>query len=137
MAYSSSLLLEEVASSSLRTFLALRARVPIKEKLEAKALKVATIEPASAVLFYEWNRLWEPMEQADLSKGKDCLVLMAEVAGSWKEDFRKMLEVEVAMVEEEVGAGEGEVMGGGDDFGVSRSLLGEMPSEIMGEKVGE
>ncbi|GJY24035.1 hypothetical protein Tco_0397693 [Tanacetum coccineum] len=36
-----------------------------------------------------------------------------------------------------VGAGGGEVMGGGDDFGVSRSLLGEMPEEIMGEKVGE
>ncbi|GKG18544.1 hypothetical protein Tco_0372842, partial [Tanacetum coccineum] len=34
-------------------------------------------------------------------------------------------------------AGGGEVMGGGDDFGVSRSLLGEIPGEIMGEKVGE
>ncbi|GJX45420.1 hypothetical protein Tco_0262096 [Tanacetum coccineum] len=38
----------------------------------------------------------------ELAMGKDCLVLMAEVVGSWKEDFRKMLEVEVAMVEEEV-----------------------------------
>ncbi|GJT50635.1 hypothetical protein Tco_0976792 [Tanacetum coccineum] len=36
-----------------------------------------------------------------------------------------------------VGAGGGEVMGGGVNFRVSRSLLGEIPGEIMGEKVGE
>ncbi|GKB86996.1 hypothetical protein Tco_0959268 [Tanacetum coccineum] len=34
-------------------------------------------------------------------------------------------------------AGGGEVMGGGVDFGVSRSLLGEILREIMGDKVGE
>ncbi|GJR08859.1 hypothetical protein Tco_0791511 [Tanacetum coccineum] len=34
-------------------------------------------------------------------------------------------------------AGRGEVMGGGVDFGVSRSLLGEILGEIMGDKVGE
>ncbi|GJX68005.1 hypothetical protein Tco_0303732 [Tanacetum coccineum] len=36
-----------------------------------------------------------------------------------------------------VGAGEGEVKGGGVDFGVSRTLLGEIPEEIMGESGGE
>nr|GEV86190.1 hypothetical protein [Tanacetum cinerariifolium] len=36
-----------------------------------------------------------------------------------------------------VGAGRGEVMGGGVDFRVSRSLLGEIPREIIGDKVGK
>ncbi|GKD99527.1 hypothetical protein Tco_1387511, partial [Tanacetum coccineum] len=36
-----------------------------------------------------------------------------------------------------VRAGRGEVMGGGVDFEVSRSLLGEILEEIMGDKVGE
>ncbi|GJZ40316.1 hypothetical protein Tco_0586879, partial [Tanacetum coccineum] len=36
-----------------------------------------------------------------------------------------------------VGAGRGEVKGGGVDFGVSRTLLGEIPREIMGESHGE
>ncbi|GJX29759.1 hypothetical protein Tco_0237838 [Tanacetum coccineum] len=36
-----------------------------------------------------------------------------------------------------VGAGGGEVKGGGVDFGVSRTLLGEIPREIMGESDGE
>nr|GEZ03321.1 hypothetical protein [Tanacetum cinerariifolium] len=36
-----------------------------------------------------------------------------------------------------VGASEGEVIGGGIDFGVSRSLLGEILKEIIGDKVGE
>ncbi|GJU56887.1 hypothetical protein Tco_1234653 [Tanacetum coccineum] len=69
---------------------------------------------------------------------------MVEVAGSWKEDLEEMLEVEVPMVEEEVegllecldgwvGAGGGEVKGGGVDFGVSRTFLGEIPRENMGE----
>ncbi|GJZ02312.1 hypothetical protein Tco_0520273 [Tanacetum coccineum] len=88
---------------------------------------------------------------------------MAEVAGSWKEDFGKMLEVEMAIVEEEcvkeglrgvrnkssvgskfttsgkecldgwVRAGRGEVKGGGVDFGVIRIFLGEIPGEIIGE----
>ncbi|GJR28133.1 hypothetical protein Tco_1104365 [Tanacetum coccineum] len=74
---------------------------------------------------------------------------MAEVAGSWKEDFGKILEVEVAMVEEEVEgllvcqrefkerAGGGEVKGGGVDFGVSRILLGEIPKEIIRESDGK
>ncbi|GKF33818.1 hypothetical protein Tco_0107018 [Tanacetum coccineum] len=34
-----------------------------------------------------------------------------------------------------VGAGGGEVKGGGDDFGVSRILLGEIPRVIIGEAV--
>ncbi|GJW15072.1 hypothetical protein Tco_0019205 [Tanacetum coccineum] len=74
---------------------------------------------------------------------------MAEVAGSWKEDFRKMLEVEVAIVEEEVEgllvcqrefkerACGGEVKGGGVNFGVSKILLGEIPREIIGESGGK
>ncbi|GKA99773.1 retrovirus-related pol polyprotein from transposon TNT 1-94 [Tanacetum coccineum] len=36
-----------------------------------------------------------------------------------------------------VGASGGEVKGGGVDFGVSRTLIGEIPSDIMGESVGE
>ncbi|GKA16307.1 hypothetical protein Tco_0696054 [Tanacetum coccineum] len=36
-----------------------------------------------------------------------------------------------------VRAGRGELMGGGVEFGVSRSLLGEIPREIIGDKVGE
>ncbi|GJX66547.1 hypothetical protein Tco_0300890 [Tanacetum coccineum] len=36
----------------------------------------------------------------ELAKEKDCLVLIAEVAGSLMEDFRGKLEVEVEMVEE-------------------------------------
>ncbi|GJZ55665.1 hypothetical protein Tco_0610858 [Tanacetum coccineum] len=36
-----------------------------------------------------------------------------------------------------VGAGGGEVKGGGVDFGVSRTLLGEIPREIIGESSGE
>ncbi|GJU47926.1 hypothetical protein Tco_1217481 [Tanacetum coccineum] len=31
------------------------------------------------------------------------------------------------------GAGGGEVNGGGDDFGVSKSLLGEIPGVVIGE----
>ncbi|GKC91190.1 hypothetical protein Tco_1151839, partial [Tanacetum coccineum] len=38
----------------------------------------------------------------ELANEKDCLVLMAEVAGNLKEYFRGKLEVEVAMVEEKV-----------------------------------
>ncbi|GKB10448.1 hypothetical protein Tco_0844371 [Tanacetum coccineum] len=97
-----------------------------------------------------------------LAKGKDCLVLLAKVAGSLKEDLGEMLEVEVAMVEEEVGgvenkslvgskfmasgeecldgwvgAGGGEVKGDGVVFGVSKILLGEIPEDIMGESGGE
>ncbi|GKF55684.1 hypothetical protein Tco_0166024 [Tanacetum coccineum] len=37
-----------------------------------------------------------------VSKGKDCLFLMVEVAGNLKEDFGEKLEVEVAKVEERV-----------------------------------
>nr|GFA41340.1 hypothetical protein [Tanacetum cinerariifolium] len=71
----------------------------------------------------------------ELAKGKYCLVLMA-----------KMLEVEVAMVEEEVEGllvcqrefkERGEVKVGGVVFGVSWGLLGEVPREIMGESGGE
>ncbi|GJV72288.1 hypothetical protein Tco_1492283 [Tanacetum coccineum] len=87
---------------------------------------------------------------------------MAEVAGSLKEDLGEKLEVEVAMVEEEVGgvknkssvgskfmaSGEecldgwvradgGEVKGGGVVFEVSRILLGEIPRDIMRESDGE
>ncbi|GJZ56669.1 hypothetical protein Tco_0612163 [Tanacetum coccineum] len=74
---------------------------------------------------------------------------MAEVAGSLKEDFGEMLEVEVVMLEEEfmasgeecldgwVRAGGGEVKGGGVVFGVSRTLLGEIPRDIMRESGGE
>ncbi|GKB18103.1 hypothetical protein Tco_0852026 [Tanacetum coccineum] len=67
-----------------------------------------------------------------------------------------MWEVVVAMVEEDVpypkgvefmangeeyldgwvGAGGGEVKGGGVDFRVSRTLLGEIPEEIIGESGG-
>ncbi|GJZ31784.1 hypothetical protein Tco_0576831 [Tanacetum coccineum] len=36
-----------------------------------------------------------------------------------------------------VGAGGGEVKGDGVDFGVSRTLLGEIPEEIIGESGGE
>ncbi|GKB18024.1 hypothetical protein Tco_0851947 [Tanacetum coccineum] len=36
-----------------------------------------------------------------------------------------------------VGVGGGEVKGGGVDFGVSRTLLGEIPGEIIGESGGE
>ncbi|GJY94802.1 hypothetical protein Tco_0511163 [Tanacetum coccineum] len=36
-----------------------------------------------------------------------------------------------------VGAGRGEVKGGGVDFGVSRNLLGEIFREIIGESGGE
>ncbi|GJW38101.1 hypothetical protein Tco_0063946 [Tanacetum coccineum] len=73
---------------------------------------------------------------------------MAEVVEKL-EDFGEMLEVEVAMVEEEfmasgeecldgwVGDGGGEVKGGGVDFGVSRTLLGEIHGDIMGESGGE
>ncbi|GKE55252.1 hypothetical protein Tco_1494437 [Tanacetum coccineum] len=62
---------------------------------------------------------------------------MAEVAGSLKEDLGEKLEVEVAMVEEEVRAGGGEVKGGGVVFGVSRIFLSEIPEDIMGENGGE
>ncbi|GKD93043.1 hypothetical protein Tco_1372880, partial [Tanacetum coccineum] len=36
-----------------------------------------------------------------------------------------------------VGAGGGEVSGVGDDFGVSTSLLGEIPRVVIGESGGE
>ncbi|GJR43470.1 hypothetical protein Tco_1311573 [Tanacetum coccineum] len=36
-----------------------------------------------------------------------------------------------------VDAGRGEVNGGGDDFGVSKSLLGEIPRVVIGESGGE
>ncbi|GJX05980.1 hypothetical protein Tco_0193912 [Tanacetum coccineum] len=36
-----------------------------------------------------------------------------------------------------VGAGGGEVNGGGDDFGVSKSLLGDIPGVVIGESDGE
>ncbi|GKE21550.1 hypothetical protein Tco_1433062 [Tanacetum coccineum] len=87
---------------------------------------------------------------------------MAEEAESFKEDLREKLEVEVEMVEEEVGrvenkslvgskfmasgkecldgwvgADRGEVKGSGVVFGVSRILLGEIPEDIMGESGGE
>ncbi|GJX49725.1 hypothetical protein Tco_0276570 [Tanacetum coccineum] len=87
---------------------------------------------------------------------------MAKVAGSLKEDLGEKLEVEVAMVKEEVGgvenkssvgskfmasgekcldgwvrAGGGEVKGGGVVFGVSRILLGKIPEDIMGESDSE
>ncbi|GKF68073.1 hypothetical protein Tco_0197752 [Tanacetum coccineum] len=60
-----------------------------------------------------------------------------------------MWEVMVAMVEDEVmdngeesldgwvGADGGEVNGGSVDFGVSRTFLGEIPREIIGESGGE
>ncbi|GKB48265.1 hypothetical protein Tco_0899018 [Tanacetum coccineum] len=35
-----------------------------------------------------------------------------------------------------VGAGGGEVSGGGDDFGVSKSFLGEIPGVAIGESGG-
>ncbi|GJY39056.1 hypothetical protein Tco_0425420 [Tanacetum coccineum] len=87
---------------------------------------------------------------------------MAKVVEILKENFGEMLEVEVALVEEEVGgvenkslvgskfmasgeecldgwvgAGRGEVKGGGVDFRVSRTLLGEIPDDIMGKSGGE
>nr|GEZ69924.1 hypothetical protein [Tanacetum cinerariifolium] len=54
-----------------------------------------------------------------------------------EEDFKENMVVMVAMVEGEVGADRGEVMGGGVDFRVSRSLLGGIPEKIMGDKVRE
>ncbi|GKC84555.1 hypothetical protein Tco_1140272 [Tanacetum coccineum] len=94
-----------------------------------------------------------------VSKGKGCLVLMVKVARSLNEDLGEKLEVEVAMVEEEVpylesikeefmasveeclngcvGAGGGEVKGGGVVFGVSRIFFGEIPGDIMGESSGK
>ncbi|GKB02093.1 hypothetical protein Tco_0830137, partial [Tanacetum coccineum] len=36
-----------------------------------------------------------------------------------------------------VGADRGEVSGGGDDFGVSKNLLGEIPRVVIGESGGE
>ncbi|GJW98404.1 hypothetical protein Tco_0180212 [Tanacetum coccineum] len=87
---------------------------------------------------------------------------MAKVAGSFREDFGEKLEVEAAMVEEKVGgvenkslvgskfmasgeecldgwvgAGGGEVKGGGVVFGVSRISLGVIPRDIMGKSGGE
>ncbi|GKB66011.1 hypothetical protein Tco_0927423 [Tanacetum coccineum] len=86
---------------------------------------------------------------------------MAEVVGSLKDDLGEMWEVMVAIVEEEslrrrgrsgkqkfmasgeeclngwVRAGGGEVNGGGVNFGISRTLLSEIPEEIMGESGGE
>nr|GEW89921.1 hypothetical protein [Tanacetum cinerariifolium] len=58
---------------------------------------------------------------------------MAEVARRLEEDLGGKLEVEVALVEEEVGAGVGEVKGGGVVFEVSRILLGEILRDIMGK----
>ncbi|GKC65848.1 hypothetical protein Tco_1098446, partial [Tanacetum coccineum] len=36
-----------------------------------------------------------------------------------------------------IGASGGEVIGGGDDFGVSKSLLGEIPGVVIGKSGGE
>ncbi|GKD34113.1 hypothetical protein Tco_1249622 [Tanacetum coccineum] len=36
-----------------------------------------------------------------------------------------------------VGAGGGKVNGGGNDFGVSKSMLGEIPGVVIGESDGE
>ncbi|GJR07746.1 hypothetical protein Tco_0790398 [Tanacetum coccineum] len=132
--------------------------VPIKEKLETKALKVATVELASAVS--KGNGLLGPnggsgrkfkgglcgnvgscgsnggrggfidekgrgslakgsMESKDGLGGEGFVVLGERSSNGW------------------VGAGGGEVKGGGVDFGVSRILLGEIPREIMGESGGE
>ncbi|GKC24284.1 uncharacterized mitochondrial protein-like protein [Tanacetum coccineum] len=96
-----------------------------------------------------------------LAKEKDCWALMAEVARSLKKDFRGKLEVEAAMVEEKVGgvenkslvgskfmasgeecldgwvgAGRGEVKGGGVVFRVSNILLSVIPEDVMGESGG-
>ncbi|GJV96857.1 hypothetical protein Tco_1548434 [Tanacetum coccineum] len=82
----------------------------------------------------------------ELAKGKDCLVLVAEVAGVWMEDFREKLVVEVAMVEEEVFESVEESLrrgrrSGKQEFdginvdGQCRSLLGEMPGEIRVKKL--
>ncbi|GJX36537.1 hypothetical protein Tco_0248094 [Tanacetum coccineum] len=90
------------------------------------------------------------------TKGKDCLVLMAKVAGSLKEDLGEKLEVEVAMVEEEVGGVEnkssvgykfmasgeecldsflgaagGEVKGGGVDFGILVHIHHRIPDTMV------
>ncbi|GJY94804.1 hypothetical protein Tco_0511165 [Tanacetum coccineum] len=147
---------------------------PAKEKLGAKALKVPTIKPASVVLFLEWNRLWEPMEPADL-KRKGLLDPNGGIGGKFEGGFggnvggcggnggrggsiaekgggslvKRSMEskdglggggfvvLEGRSSNGWVGAGGGEVKGGGVDFGVSRTLLGEIPREIMGENGGE
>ncbi|GJV04092.1 hypothetical protein Tco_1337661 [Tanacetum coccineum] len=112
--------------------------VPTKEKLEAKALKVATVEPASAVLFLEWNRLWELMEPADLrGNGGRGGSISKRGGGSLAKRSMKSIDGLGGVGFVVVGGSKGEVKGDGVNFEVSRILLDEIPEEIIGESDGE
>nr|GFB37824.1 hypothetical protein [Tanacetum cinerariifolium] len=79
----------------------------------------------------------------ELEKEKDCLVLVAEVEDFWEKMVVVvvvkclLLVVEGLLVYRKELRERGEVMDGGVDFRVSRSLLCEILREIMGDKFGE
>nr|GEX94050.1 hypothetical protein [Tanacetum cinerariifolium] len=72
----------QASSEGVTDLLPLALGVSTKEKLEAENLKMASVGPTFA-------------------KGKGCLVLMAEVARSLKDDLEEKLEVNVEMLEKE------------------------------------
>ncbi|GJV78698.1 hypothetical protein Tco_1514568 [Tanacetum coccineum] len=111
--------------------------VPIKENLGAKALKVPTVEPASAgnVGGCSGNsgrggsiaRRGGGLLAKCSMKSKDGLGGGGFVVLGGRSSSESKI----------VRAGGGEVKGGGVDFGVSRTLLDEIPREIMRESCDE
>ncbi|GJZ23466.1 hypothetical protein Tco_0560925 [Tanacetum coccineum] len=105
-------------------------KVNAAEGVNAASEEVSTSELVSTAYIKEFDLLkWDPT-RGILQLGQQDLPFIGGgggfvVLGGGKE-----------CLEGCVGAGGGEVNGGGDDFGVSKSLLGEIPRVVIGESGG-
>ncbi|GJV26517.1 hypothetical protein Tco_1379212 [Tanacetum coccineum] len=102
-------------------------RSTYKTNVRDKKQETTSVESAQTVLFLRGNRpLWlkEPAYVSKEGLGGGGLVV---VGGRSSRESKKAL----------VGAGDGEVIIGGVDLGVVKSLLGEIPKDVMGESGGE
>ncbi|GJX30480.1 hypothetical protein Tco_0238559 [Tanacetum coccineum] len=75
-----------------------------------------------------------------LNQSVDVIHGLLRARNQLNEDLEEkymLLKEKEKLVHALVGAGGGEVKGGGVDFGVSRTLLGEIPGDIMGESGSE
>ncbi|GKA55323.1 hypothetical protein Tco_0754272 [Tanacetum coccineum] len=136
--------------------LPLATGVPTKGKLEAMAPKVPSVEPASQ--FCSKNnggrggsivgRGGGSLAKCSMESNDGLGGVGFVVGGRRSSCMSKRAQGEVSMgsmlmdngkecLDGWVRAGGGEVMGGGVDFRVSRSFLGEIPREIMGDRIGE
>ncbi|GJS59411.1 hypothetical protein Tco_0654195 [Tanacetum coccineum] len=88
-----------------------------------------------------WWKLWERKlhGQKRWRSSRESKSACGEVGGVEKMNSTgsKLMVRGKECLEACVGAGGGEVNGGRDDFGVSKSLLGEIPEVVIGESDGE